>query len=220
MKGLFWWRPVATVGLVAALLYVAGYALWIQDWKWGLPTPRPTGLVQMPIGSHVALPERITAITSRAADRPVFLHFFNPECPCSRFTEDHIRSLIRVHGRGSTFVGVIEPEDGPVDADAPARVAHAFGIPVLLDADGAIARAAGVYATPQAVIVTSSGALYYRGNYNTARYCTDARTEFARLALEHLLAGAPAFAAPREALVAYGCPLPSTLARPERPSYD
>jgi hypothetical protein len=206
--------------MVTALLYAAGYTLWIQDWKWGLPTPRPTDLIQMPVGSHVVLPDGIAAIASRTAGRPVFLHFFNPDCPCSRFTEDHVRSLTRAHGGDSTFVGVIEPEDGPIDADAPARLAHEFGIPVLLDADGAIARAAGVYATPQAVILTSSGALYFRGNYNTARYCTDVRTEFARLALEHLLAGAPAFAAPHEALVAYGCPLPAALTRFERTVND
>jgi hypothetical protein len=71
----------------------------------------------------------------------------------------------------------------------------------------------GVYSSPQAVVVTAAGALYYRGNYNLARYCTEVQTEFARIALEHVLAGAPKYDAPAPARIAYGCPLPSTLAR-------
>jgi hypothetical protein len=88
-----------------------------------------------------------------------------------------------------------------------------LGVPVIHDADGSLARRVGVYSSPQAVILTADGALYYRGNYNLARYCTDARTEFARIAIEHVLAGKASYDAPVQARVAYGCPLPSTLAR-------
>jgi hypothetical protein len=86
-------------------------------------------------------------------------------------------------------------------------------VPVLLDADGSLAKQLGVYSSPQAVLVQSTGALYYRGNYNLARYCTDARSEFARLAIEHLLAGDASYDAPVQARVAYGCPLPSTVTK-------
>jgi len=43
---------------------------------------------------------------------------------------------------------------------------------VLVDADGSLAKMVGVYSSPQAVIVDTRGALYYRGNDNLARYCT------------------------------------------------
>jgi hypothetical protein len=208
------WRPVAASAIVLSLLAFVGGVFWEQDWKWGLPTPRPSGLTQPPIGSRAALPGVLGVRWAPSSGRPLFLHFFNPDCPCSRFSQDHVRDLIRAYRDRVTIVAVIEPEGGVVSARTVASVERDLGVPTLLDADGSLARAAGVYSSPQAVLVTTGGALYFRGNYNLARYCTDERTAFARIALEHLLAGAPAYKAPREARIAYGCPLPSNLARP------
>jgi hypothetical protein len=207
------WRPVTASLAVLGLLMFAGYTLWEQDWKWGLPTPRPAGLRQPAVGAPLDLPEALAARWSPATARPLLLHFFNPVCPCSRFIQDHVRDLIRVHQGRVTIVAVIEPEGEPVAAQAVARAERELGVPVLLDADGSIASRLGVYSSPQAVVVTPGGTLYYRGNYNLARYCTDSRTEFARIAIEHVLAGDPKYDAPAQARIAYGCPLPSTLAR-------
>jgi len=207
------WRPITAVGVVLGLLTLVGYTLWEQDWKWGLPTPRPAQLRQPPVGAPLDLPAQVTAQWTTATGRPLLLHFFNPDCPCSRFNQDHVRDLIRTHRGRLTIVAVIEPEGGPVQARAVANAERELGVPVLLDADGSLAKMVGVYSSPQAVVVTAAGALYYRGNYNLARYCTDTQTEFARLALEHVLAGAPKYDAPVQARIAYGCPLPSTLAR-------
>jgi hypothetical protein len=207
------WRPVTTVAIVLGLLGFVGYTFWEQDWKWGLPTPRPANLTQPAIGSRLALPTRIANVGTRTPQRPLFIHFFNPDCPCSRFNQDHVRTLIRENRETATFLAVIEPEDGPARTESVAEVERDLGIPAVLDADGSLARAAGVYSSPQAVILAPDGALYYRGNYNLARYCTDERTEFARIALEHVLAGDPAYDAPAPARIAYGCPLPATMAR-------
>ena len=207
------WRPVTAATVVLGLLVFAGYTLWEQDWKWGLPTPRPEGLKQPAVGARLDLADGAAARWSPATGRPLLLHFFNPDCPCSRFNLDHVRDLIRAHKDRVTIVAVIEPEGAPVAAHAVANAERDLGVPVLLDADGSIAARVGVYSSPQAVLVTPAGLLYYRGNYNLARYCTDSQTEFARIALEHLLAGDPTYDAPVQARIAYGCPLPSTLAR-------
>ena len=207
------WRPITALLVVVTLLGFVGYTLWEQDWKWGLPTPRPAHLKQPPVGAHLALPETVAARWSTKSGRPLLLHFFNPDCPCSRFNQDHVRDLIKAQRGRVTIIAVIEPEGGPVSPRAVADAERDLGVPVLLDADGSLAKYVGVYSSPQAVVVTPAGALYYRGNYNLARYCTDARTEFARIAIEHVLSGAPTYDAPVQARVAYGCPLPSTLAR-------
>jgi hypothetical protein len=206
------WRQLTVSFLVLVLLGFAGRTMWEQDWKWGLPTPRPAQFKQPPIGARLALPEVVTTRWA-AAGRPLFLHFFNPDCPCSRFNQDHVRDLIRAHRGRVAIIAVIEPEGAQVSPRAVERAERDLGVPVVLDADGSLAKRVGVYSSPQAVIVKPDGALYYRGNYNLARYCTDERTEFARIALEHVLAGAPTYDAPVQARVAYGCPLPSTLAR-------
>jgi len=154
----------------------------------------------------------MTTLMAQSSGRPLFLHFFNPDCPCSRFNQDHVRDLIRAHGHDATFVAVIEPEGSPLAEDAAATATHDLGVPAVIDEDGDLARQVGVYSTPQAVIVATDGWLYFRGNYNAARYCTDERSEHARIALEHALAGDRAFEAPPGSNVAYGCPLPLDVA--------
>jgi hypothetical protein len=75
-----------------------------------------------------------------------------------------------------------------------------------MDTDRRLADTLGVYSTPQAAILDARSRLYYVGNYNRTRYCRDRETEYARLALESLLAGAPPVAA-IDGGPAYGCPL-------------
>jgi len=183
-------------------------AFWIQDWRYSLPTPRPSGLRQAALGSTAELPPALASFARE--DRPLFLHFYRPECPCSRFNLEHVRALERRHGGEASFVLVLEGDDQAELEQAYARLD--WPIPHVVDEGGAIATALGVYSTPQAVIVDAAGRLAYRGNYNTTRYCTDQRSEFARLALEDVLEQRAVRELPREATLAYGCSLPSDLA--------
>ncbi|MEM6299939.1 MAG: hypothetical protein AAF740_14720, partial [Bacteroidota bacterium] len=77
----------------------------------------------------------------------------------------------------------------------------------LLDQEKVLTESCGVYATPQAVLITPDGKLFYRGNYNVSRYCTDRSTRFAEQAIGALLAGEnpPDFG--ELATTAYGCEL-------------
>ncbi len=67
-----------------------------------------------------------------------------------------------------------------------------LGVPYIVDHTGLISKSLGVYATPQAAILTSEQTLYYRGNYNRGKYCTDPTSSFAQQALDSLLANVPA----------------------------
>ena len=194
-------------GLACALsllcLATAVAAFWYQDWQYSLPTPRPDGLVQPALGTRVDA----EAVLGRAhAGRPLVIHVVYPDCPCSRFNRDHLRTLVRRFGDRLRFVTLVQGSDDP---DALVRSFSAWDIPTEVVADPGGRRAAklGVYSTPQAVVLEADGRLYFRGNYNSTRYCTDKRTEFARIAIESLLAGAALPEMPREARVAYGCPL-------------
>ena len=59
------------------------------------------------------------------------------------------------------------------------------------------------------VFGTADHNLYYRGNYNKTRYCTDAESNYAQMAIDSLLKqnNSPSFNA--LALRAYGCSLPN-----------
>jgi len=188
------------------MLGFVGGMFWYQDWRYDLPTPRPANLEQPPIGARIVSPAVMAAL-GEGARRPVFLHFMNPACPCTKFNRDHIAALSRRFGTDVTFLAVLEAEP---DTE-PAAAFASFGLPMraIEDADGAVARAYGIYSTPQAVLVDARGRLRFRGNYNTSRYCTDERTEFARIALERLLAGRSRGSVPAAATRAYGCALPA-----------
>ncbi|MCS6821844.1 MAG: hypothetical protein NZ551_08235, partial [Microscillaceae bacterium] len=78
----------------------------------------------------------------------------------------------------------------------------------IVDDTGEIAQQCGVYSTPQAVILNTKNQLYYRGNYNRARYCTDKKTNYAQMAMDSLLAQKPPPNFGLLATKAYGCELP------------
>jgi hypothetical protein len=95
------------------------------------------------------------------------------------------------------------------DGQVRARFDLPPSVPVLRDTT--LAARCGVYSTPQAVIIDAHENLFYRGNYNRARYCTDEKTSFAKMALEGLLHNDLAQSFSPLALKAYGCQLPTCM---------
>jgi len=205
-------RTVAAAVISTLCLGTAGAAFWYQDWQYSLPTPRPDGLWQPALGRSVDVE---TVLGQAQAGRAIAVHVVDPDCPCSRFNRDHLRSLVRRFGNRLQFVILVQ---GSTDPGALRRSFETWDIPAMVIADPGGRRAArlGVYSTPQAVVLDPEGRLYFRGNYNSSRYCVDRRTEFVRIAIEALLAGEPLPELPREARVAYGCPLrrPATVPTP------
>jgi thioredoxin-related protein len=185
-----------------ALLFTGIIALfWYNEWVYSLPTPVPINY--RPVNPGEPIPLALNLHSANA--KPLFLHFFNPDCPCSRFNVDHFKSLVKQYRNQANFEIVVMSNKNYSTKDIQDK--FEVTVPVLFDS--AIAVACGVYSTPQAVIIESNGRLFYRGNYNRARYCADPKTEYARMALDSLLHHRlhPLF--DLFALKAYGCRLPS-----------
>lgn len=190
----------------ALLFAVVAVAFWREDLRYSLPTPRPAALVEPPLGTRLPVNEWLAEAGLVAGARPVLLHFFNPDCPCSRFNVEHLRKL---HARfGDRVLFVAAAQSSRLRGDLQDKIQSlGLGIPAFLDEKGRRAAAAGVYSTPQAVLVDAERRIVFRGNYNTSRYCTDPRTEFVRIALERLVERGDAPVPP--SIPAYGCELPS-----------
>jgi hypothetical protein len=199
-------RTFLTLAAGAALLSLAVTVLWRQNWRYSLPVPRPAGLEQPEFGAVPVTPAALVD-TRHSASKPLFVRFFNPACPCSRFNLSHLRVLLKTHGGRVEFIAVLE---GETSADALQQELASLGvsIPAIADSWGAIVGALGVYATPEAAVLEAGGRLFYRGNYNRVRYYAIPSSEYARIALEALLAGQPRPLYRDEAAVAWGCPLP------------
>jgi len=88
------------------------------------------------------------------------------------------------------------------------QIQDEFGIKIPVSFDTSLAALCGVYSTPQAVVLNPDHQLYYRGNYNKSRYCTDQKTNYAEQALNALLAHNNNIFFNSYALQAYGCQLP------------
>lgn len=185
------------------LLFSAVTALfWYNDWIYQLPTPVPKGYRPVTPGETITLAGPLQV----SHDQPVFLHFFNPECPCSRFNMDHFKSLVRQYGDQVRFV-VVVISSKKFTAKA-IQDKFDLDLPVLFDQT--LAGSCGVYSTPQAVLLDDRHRLVYRGNYNSSRYCSDEKTSYAKIALTGFLQEQAHFSTITNplALRAYGCSLP------------
>ena len=193
-------------GWLILLSCAIGFIFWRYELKYSLPTPVPANYHDVQRGALIQLPASAQLLqTSRK--KPLFLHFFNPDCPCSRFNMPQFRALVQEYEDKVDFAIVImSPKNFTAD-----EIRNKFDLPhpVPVFRDSAIAAACGVYSTPQAVLIDAGGKLYFRGNYNRSRYCTDERTGFAKQALEGLLHNNYSLIFSPLALKAYGCQLPT-----------
>ena len=193
-------KKIFTISWLLAILAGICYIFWYNEWKYNLPTPVPNNYRTVKIGEHID----INAGLKSASNKPLFIHFFNPDCPCSRFNIPHFKSLVRKYGDRIEFAVVIINKSGN-ENDNDIKEKYYLDVPVI--SDPSIAVACGVYSTPQAVLLDAHRDLYYRGNYNKSRYCTDTHSNYAQMAIDSLLASAsnPSFG--MYATKAYGCQL-------------
>jgi hypothetical protein len=173
------------VGLIFILLMIfSGIAaiFWYQEMQYLLPTPVPKNY-------RVVLPQEIIQFDSvllpRKNEKPKLLHFFSPDCPCSRFNLKHFLTLNRKYNKTIDFYVVIANKEDVTSAKYMIERA----VPIIVDNNERLAKACGVYSTPQAALIGYNNQLYFRGNYNRSRFCTDKNSNFAQMALDSLLAG-------------------------------
>jgi len=184
-----------------SILFTAiGLVFWRTEFLYGLPTPIPENYQVVKQGSVILIP----GIPQPKDNKPVFLHFFNPTCPCSKFNITHFKALVKQYGDDVTFAIVVMSNT----RFTARQIQDKFDVNIPVYFDTAIARSCGVYSTPQAVILDNHQKLYYRGNYNRSRYCTDEKSNYARQALEALLHDRVVIFN-QFALKAYGCSLPN-----------
>ncbi len=107
-------RTALAVGSTVFLSALLALVFYVQDWKYQTPTPKPAGFEQPALGSTLRL-----ELLSGHAGRPVLLHFFNPDCPCSRFNQPHLRRLFDAWKDRVDFVVVseraLEPGEDPLE---------------------------------------------------------------------------------------------------------
>ena len=192
-------RKTAVVGFICLLFLAIGLLFWYNEWIYSLPTPVPADYRPISQGSVINLTDKFNL----KSDKPLFIHFFNPDCPCSRFNIAHFKILVAHYDKSVNFAIVVTGNKGYTAK----YIRDEFDLQLPVSFDSAIAVTCGVYSTPQAVLITAGHHLYYRGNYNRSRYCADKKTNYAQIALEAMLHGVNTNF-DHYASTAYGCKLP------------
>ena len=177
-----------------------GLLFYYNEWVYLQPTPVPANYKPVKQGRLIPL----ATFTTGELAQPVFLHFFNPDCPCSRFNIAQFKLLVAQYGNQVHFVIVVMSKNSYTTG----AIQDKFNLKVPVLFDPSIAAACGVYSTPQAVVLDAQHHLYYSGNYNASRYCTDEKTSYAKKALNGVLGNRSHVVFDPLALRAYGCSLP------------
>lgn len=173
-------RKIALFFILTGVFLSIGTIFWYQEIQYLLPTPVPKDY-------RVVLPQEVvrydSALIPQPYAKPKLVHFFNPDCPCSRFNVKHFITLKKQYReRVDFFVAVTGPEK--VES---ARKLFDGDIAIIVDRGEGLAKACGVYSTPQAAIIQTNNQLYFRGNYNRARYCVDPNSNFVQMAIDSLV---------------------------------
>ncbi|TDO20802.1 DUF6436 domain-containing protein [Pedobacter duraquae] len=186
---------------LAFLLVTIVTLFWYNQFVYSLPTPVPLNYRTVKPGKKISVNDKIKTDHTK----PIFLHFFNPECPCSRFNIDQFKALVKTYKDQVNFAVILLSDKHYTASEIQKR----FGFEVPVYADSTVAAACGVYSTPQAVVLKEDQTLYYRGNYNKSRYCTDMKTNYAKMAIEGVVKHQLLSGLDKYALKAYGCTLPN-----------
>lgn len=191
------WLIILWLSLVFAGIFIL---FWYNEWIYNLPTPVPQNYKAVTSGEYIDVAAKLNLNNNK----PVFLHFFNPDCPCSRFNMPHFTSLVQEYGNKVNFAIVVMNNKNYTAKQIQDK--YDLNIPVFFDSS--LAASCGVYSTPQAAIINVDHKLYYRGNYNRSRYCTDKKSNYAQMALDSLLQHKTTLSFNQFAFKAYGCQLP------------
>lgn len=175
-------------------------SFWYNELAYTLPTPVPKNYSDVKPGTFLNISQKL----AKDPAKPLFLHFFNPDCPCSRFNMPYFKSLVKKYGDKVDFQIVALADNEHYSAK---KVQDKFDLNIPVSFDSLLAAACGVYSTPQAVIIDKNK-LFFRGNYNKSRYCSDPKTNYAEHAIDSLLLQKYQLNFDHSAFRAYGCQLP------------
>ncbi|OOQ59650.1 TlpA family protein disulfide reductase [Mucilaginibacter pedocola] len=192
-------KKLLVIVWIVLLFSVVGALFWYNELQYQLPTPVPQNYKPVKPGELVKLGPEFSA----GLHKPLFLHFFNPACPCSKFNIKMFKSLVAEYGKKVDFK-IVVISDKDYDED---EIQEKFGLDIPVTFDHSLAAKCGVYSTPQVALINADSKLYYRGNYNITRYCTDEKTNFAKQAINGLLINNDKLTFGKLALTSYGCKL-------------
>ena len=82
------------------LFSAVGAIFWYNELVYHLPTPVPANYKAINTGTFV----KVNVALANNGSKPLFLHFFNPACPCSRFNMANFKSMVKQYNNRAISV--------------------------------------------------------------------------------------------------------------------
>ncbi len=143
--------------------------------------------------------------------KAVLLLFIAPECPVSNYYAPEYSRLAKAYGERGVLTYGIHCDADLTAADA-AQHAQEYGLkfPILLDPEQKLTRAVGATITPEAVLISAEGQVFYRGRIDDKFALNGKRREVPTQhdlvdAIEAVLDGK---SPPSAETKGFGCPIP------------
>jgi len=128
--------------LTLSILTAIGLIFWKQEWQFSKPTAVPDNYKKVQKGD--TLSNELLSSLGLEADEQVFIHFYNFDCPCSRFNIKEFQNLVIQYSSEVKFLAVLETVDKGNDEIQAFRDKYDLGINIHLDKKGSIAEQLGV----------------------------------------------------------------------------
>ena len=126
---------------------------------------------------------------SMQSDETMVLHFWDPDCPCSRFNQVHVRELVKQYAaQGIRFMVVAHSSSQHSRTQLEHQARAVFGdVSLILDSELTLGDA--VPSTPAAMVVDANRQLAYFGPYSNGAVCLSGNGKFVENILDDLLVG-------------------------------
>lgn len=205
------WRERLAGGLILGWAVLTAGAFWFYEFRFLMPIAPPADAATGPAIGEPAPDLKLRTIDGASLDlrapgtRAVYLHFWNPDCPCSRFNEAKVRRLSAEYlPKGVRFVVLVEAPQGAKER-AMSQAVRSLGLPMLWDDERQVAKAMGLFTSPAGCLIDEQGILQFRDTYASTAYCSSESSDSLEEALELMVAGK---VIPHRPKPAYGCVLP------------
>ncbi len=181
---------LAYVMVTAWLLFTLVAFWWFQFKNIQSFSPSPTS-EQRDYFKPSGLAQQLAQISQKLDDntRPdqaTVFHFWNPDCPCSRFNTAHVRAITRQYStKGVRFIVIPHPGVNTNFNDLKEQAESNFGTTIHLIRAGEV----HLPSSPAAAVIGNDGQLAYFGPYSIGASCSATSGTFVEKTLDSILAG-------------------------------
>lgn len=200
-------RQFSFLMVVLVLFGAIVYVFWQEQFRYYRPVQIPEGIKIVSVNDTINL----SMYGIGVKNRPCFIHFFDVSCKFSKINMEHLQLFTKNYKDNFRFLVVVMGEHS---IEFLATFKDKFSVPdfvdLVADKSCSIAKACGVYSTPQAIILNTDQTLYFRGNYNSSNgLCTPTNvgTSSPAVAIRYKINNAPSPNFPSYMLLPWGCEL-------------